>query len=71
MARGHGVNMQLPLCSVQVACDGAVIKQGASACHRCREKLAKKNKAPPALKGAKTCVSGAERREMGKLKDEQ
>lgn len=68
MARGHVTNLKLPLCQLQVACDGAIIKHGATACHRCREKQAKKAKASRPLRGENTCVSGAERREMDKYK---
>lgn len=74
MARGHVVNMNLPLCTLQVACDGAVIKKGSTACHRCRDKQAKKErmaKSAAILRGENTCVSGSERREVARLKREQ
>lgn len=68
MARGHVTNLKLPLCQLQVACDGAIIKHGATACYRCREKQAKKAKAPPPLRGENTCVTDAERREIARYK---
>lgn len=70
-SRAHGPNMSLPICKLQIACDGSVVKAGSTTCYRCREKQAKKNRPPPPLRGENTCVSGAERKEYARLREEE
>lgn len=50
----HGCNMHLPVCLAQIACDGTTVKQAGTDCAKCREKMAKRSKAPPPLRGANT-----------------
>lgn len=39
------------ICVSQVACDGDPVYAQYADCHRCRQKLAKRNRPPKALKG--------------------
>jgi hypothetical protein len=50
----HGCNMHLPVCASQVACDGTSVKTDGASCSKCRDKMAKKAKAPPPLRGSNT-----------------
>lgn len=56
----HSINMQLPICQVQLACDGTIMRPGATVCSKCRDKQAKANKPPPPLRGDNTCITKAE-----------
>lgn len=56
------LNMHLPVCTAQIACDGARVKTGNSICYRCRDKAEKRNKPPPPLKGEKAALSKSERK---------
>lgn len=45
------LNLHLPVCTAQVACDGAQVKTGNTVCHRCKKKLEDRNKPAPKLRG--------------------
>lgn len=56
-------NTKLPICELQLACDGTIMRPGGNTiCSKCRDKQAKLKKPPPPLRGENTCVSGAELR---------
>lgn len=57
------LNMHLPVCASQIACDGARIRTGNTICYKCRDKMAKRNKPPPPLRGEHTELTRSERKE--------
>jgi len=48
MAKGP---LSVPICKVQVACDGNNARPGQDSCGPCKEKLRKQNKPPKGLRG--------------------
>lgn len=64
MSRRHSVNLRMPICSLQIACDGVAVKGENAVCYKCRDKQAKKAKTPPPLRGATLCVTKKELKEL-------
>ena len=68
-------NMHTPICSKQIACDGANLSGPGSKergyCVKCKEAMEKKNKPPAPLKGANTVLKIELRRIDSKKKGEE
>jgi hypothetical protein len=66
--------LQTPMCTKMIACDGVNLVSAARErgyCNKCGDAMAKKNKAPPPLKGENSALPVEMRRIDSKKKGEE